>query len=371
MKFSKYSSTFKFCSLVIVIVLIITSVGFAVSGRGIPGLGMQDDTAGNIFYPDSNSNTQNPTQDNNTDKTDTNISTLYTHLSKMTGLPISESQFNATPYGVIVDPLSFLYGISESDISIEFPIENGTSRLLSYSTSESTMWKIGSLKPTRKFISNTSNLIGGVAISYGCDDSVRYNSWETGKVSLDLSIYSDCHAIDNTSYIYTTEAMINTAINRMSASATLSGYKDAPYLFSDSTVYGVASVNQITIPISSTNTTELIYDKISKQYTYLKNGNQKTDMLTGDAISYTNIFVLFANTITYENSDGIEMVFDTISGGKGYYLSNGTMTEFKWLVDEMNNLKFYNLKNEQLNINPGNIYMAYHKASRELDIILK
>ena len=94
-------------------------------------------------------------------------------------------------------------------------------------------------------------------------------------------------------------------------------------------------------------------------------------MLTGETIAYTNVFVLFANTITYENSDGVEMIFDTISGGKGYYLSNGTLTEFKWCVDEMNRLRFYNLKNEILCINPGNVYMSYYKASRELDIVLK
>jgi len=94
-------------------------------------------------------------------------------------------------------------------------------------------------------------------------------------------------------------------------------------------------------------------------------------MLTGETIAYTNVFILFSNTITYENSDGIEMVFDTVSGGKGYYISNGTLTEFKWCVDETNNLKFYNLKNEELTINRGNVYISYYKASRELDIILK
>ena len=370
MKISKYSSIFKFCSLVIVIVLIITSVGFAVSGRGIPGLETQNDAASNIFSPDNSGSGQDKTQGiiNSPGATEP---TLYTHFSKITGLPITEQQANAIPYGVVIDPMSFLYGVSEADISIEFPIENGSSRLLCYSTSESTMWKIGSLKPTRKFISNTSNLFGGLVVSYGVDDTVRYNSWETNRVTLDLSIYSDCYTVDNTSYIYTTEAMINTAINRMSATSTPTGYHDAPYTFSETTVNGVSTVGQITIPISSTNTTDLIYDKISKQYTYYKNGYEKTDMLTGETLAYTNVFVLFANTITYENYDGVEMVFDTVSGGKGYYLSGGTMTEFKWCVDEMNRLKFFNLKNELLTVNPGNVYLSYYKASREFDIILK
>ena len=365
MKISKYSSIFKFCSLVIVIVLIITSVGFAVSGRGIE---TQNDTASNLFSPDTTDNIQNGTQGViNKPGADT----LYTHFNKVTGLPITEQQANSIPYGAVVDPLSFLYGVSTSDISIEFPIENGSSRLLCYSTDETTMWKIGSLRPTRKFISNTSNLLGGVVVSYSSDDAVRYNSWETSRVTLDLSIYSDCYTIDNTNYVYTTEAMINTAINRMSATSTPYGYSDAPYVFSEATVNGVSSVGHITIPISASNKTELIYDKISKQYTYYKNGSEKTDMLTGETLAYTNVFVLFANTVTYENYDGVEMVFDTISGGKGYYLSNGTMTEFKWCVDEMNKLKFFDLKNEILAINPGNVYISYFKASREFDIVMK
>ena len=371
MKNSKYVSILKFCSLVIVIVLIISSVGFAVSGRGIQGLETPNDTAGNIFFPNNQINGEkNPSNDDSI-LPNNKEPIIYTHFNKITGLPISDLQANSTPYGTVIDPLSFIYGISSADLSIEFPIENGSSRLLSYSTSDSTMWKIGSLKPTRKFISNSSNLFGGVVVSYGCDDAVRYNCWETDKVTLDLSSYPDCYTVDNTSYIYTTEAMINTAINRMSATSMPSLYKDAPYFFSDSTIYGVATVNQASIPISSTNTTELIYDKINKQYVYYKNGSAKTDMLTGETIAYTNVFILFSNTITYENSDGIEMVFDTVSGGKGYYISNGTLTEFKWCVDETNNLKFYNLKNEELTINRGNVYISYYKASRELDIILK
>jgi len=86
----------------------------------------------------------------------------------------------------LVDPKSSLYGVSYADISIEFPIEDGTSRLLVYSTSGEVMWKIGALMPTRRYISCMSGFFGGVVVSYGCDDVVIYDAWEIDEISLDI-----------------------------------------------------------------------------------------------------------------------------------------------------------------------------------------
>ena len=73
-----------------------------------------------------------------------------------------------------------------------------------------------------------SNFFGGVVISYGNDDKVVYDVWETDKIVLDLSQYSDCYYVENTLYIYTSENMVDIAENRMSASASLNTYTLKP-----------------------------------------------------------------------------------------------------------------------------------------------
>ena len=366
---------YKFISLLLIAILVVSAVGFAASGRESatekPGSGDGDTLVDNT---DENkdktpSDNQDDSEENENETTDEEMTPPpiivpeEIFLSKITGLRISEEEYNAIPKGIVVDPLRPLYGVSKSDISIEFPIEDGTSRMLAYTTNAEVMWKIGALKATRNFISNMSNFFGGVVISYGNDDKVVYNVWDTDDIVLDLSQYSDCYYIENTLYVYTSEVMVDVAENRMSASVKLSDYKDAPYIFSEMTVSGVTDATTVSIPYSSTNVTNLYYHAGSGKYLYYKGDNRRMDMLTGENISFTNIFILFSNSTTYENSDGCELVIDTIAGGRGYYISNGGLTEFLWSTNASGQLTFKNLMGETLEVNRGNAYIAYYKAS--------
>ena len=381
MKSLNLKGFYKFVSLLLIAILVVSAVGIAASGRESttdkPDSGDVDNTADNT---DEN---KDGTTENNEDKTNTNDNETTNEeltppsnivpeeifLSKITGLQISKEEYNAIPKGMLVDPLRPLYGVSKSDLIIEFPIEDGTSRMLAYTTNAEVMWKIGALKATRNYISNMSNFFGGVVISYGNDDKVVYNAWDTDDIVLDLSQYSDCYYIENTLYVYTSEVMVDVAENRMSASANLSEYKNAPYSFSETTVSGVTDATTISIPYSGTNVTKLYYHEGSGKYLYYKGDNRRMDMLTGENVSFTNVFILFSNATTYENSDGCELVIDTVAGGRGYYISNGGLTEFLWSTNSSGELMFKNLMGETLEVNRGNAYIAYYKASLASNII--
>ena len=381
MKSLNLKGFYKFVSLLLIAILVVSAVGIAASGRESttdkPDSGDVDNTADNT---DEN---KDGTTENNEDKTNTNDNETTNEeltppsnivpeeifLSKITGLQISKQEYNAIPKGMLVDPLRPLYGVSKSDLIIEFPIEDGTSRMLAYTTNAEVMWKIGALKATRNYISNMSNFFGGVVISYGNDDKVVYNAWDTDDIVLDLSQYSDCYYIENTLYVYTSEVMVDVAENRMSASANLSEYKNAPYSFSETTVSGVTDATTISIPYSGTNITNLYYHEGSGKYLYYKGDNRRMDMLTGENVSFTNVFILFSNATTYENSDGCELVIDTVAGGRGYYISNGGLTEFLWSTNSSGELMFKNLMGETLEVNRGNAYIAYYKASLASNII--
>ncbi len=380
MKNLKLKGFYKFLSLLLIAILVVSAVGFAASGRETtptqPDSGNTGDTNGEADNNTDDENATNtPTQDkDNTATPDENktppiiTEPEVVFYSKITGLKITEEEFNTVPTGLVVDPLRPLYGVSKSDLAIEFPIEDGSSRLVGYTTNPEVMWKIGSLRATRNFISNMSNFFGGVIVSYGNDDKVAYDAWETKNIVLDLSQYSDCYYIENTLYIYTSENMVDIAENRMSASSSLTTYKEAPYAFSDSKISGITEAATITIPYSSQNVTNLYYHEGSGKYLYYKGDNRRMDMLTGENISFTNVFILFSNATTYENSDGTELVIDTVAGGRGYYISMGGLTEFTWSTTKSGELVFKNLMGEVLTVNRGNTYIAYYKASLSANI---
>lgn len=343
----KLNSFRKFACLVLTVVLVISTVGFAKST-------WQIDTPSNI--------TEDIPASGDGSALDSTPSTP-TYYSVATGLEISEEQFNNLPLGIVVDPTSPLYGISLSDLMIEFPTEDGTSRMLTYTTSTESMRKIGSIRPTRSYISEVAAYFGGTIVSYGRDGIISSQINDTDEDIIDISKFSDCYYTEASIGIYTDEEKIAIAQKKLGGK-NFSGYNKMPFEFSQAEFsFGQAEAKAISIPYSSENETQLYYNELTDEYLYYKSGNRKTDMLTGRNISYKNIFILFSNAVTYENSSGTELILDTASGGMGYYISSGKLTEFKWSVDQNGTLEFNSLNGDILKVDRGNSYITYFKAS--------
>lgn len=377
MKSFKMNSLQKLISFILIAVLLICTVGFAADGwqspDDEPDSGKVDNTTDNTDentdgnIPPQTEPTEPPTEETPTEPPEnTDIpsipETVFT--SAITGLEINAEQNKATPIGFVLDPKSPLYGVSSSDLALEFPLEDGNTRLLSYTTNYSMLWKVGTLAPTRAFISGSSNFFGGIVVSYGNDDIVKYSAWDTTKIDLDISKITDCYYIENTLYVYTSKDFVDNAL-KTNQTISQSGYKNAPYLFNqtDSDVLGTTEASSVIIPYSDINETELYYSEGSGQYLYFKSGSRKVDMLNGKNVAFTNVFILFANATTYEKADGTELVIDTLSGGTGYYISKGYLTEMRWSIDENGCLTFKTLSGELLTVNKGNAYISYYKAS--------
>ena len=86
-------------------------------------------------------------------------------------------------------------------------------------------------------------------------------------------------------------------------------------------------------------------------------------MLDGKVASYKNVFVLFADMITYETSAGTESIVNTAGGGSGYYATGGKLIEIRWSVGQNGELVFKDLSGAKLVVNRGNSYVGYYKSS--------
>ncbi len=374
MKSFKNSGIHRLLSFVLIAVLLICVVGFAVGGLQLNS--DIDSDSGDIGDTTENTDENKDLTDNN--QTDDNSTLtppeepaedIEKYYNKITGLEISDAELTKTPIGFVLDSTMPLYGVSCADITLEFPIENGKTRLLSYTTNYSALWKIGAMSPTRSFISFTSNLIGGIVVSYGNDDIIKYSAWDASKINLDISKISDCYYVENTLYIYTGIESVNSAMQNNEAIVG-SEYKEPPFEFSDTKVFGTTDSKSVIIPYSDNNQSQFYYSAESEKYAFYKSGIKKNDMLNGKGIQYSNLFVLFANTTTYENSNGCELVLDNTSGGSGLYISLGKATEIKWSVNESGELEFRTLDGEILSVNRGNSFISYYKASEALKIRL-
>ncbi len=290
------------------------------------------------------------------------------YINVMTGLEVTNEQQKRVPLGFVFDPLAPLYGISSSELAIEFPIEDGTTRLLSYTTDDSALWKIGSLVETRAFISAMSHFFGGIVISYGNDDVIPYDIFDTSELEFDLSKNKGSYQKENAKYVYTSYEKLISFLD--TAKGTYGeAYKNAPFDFvSEGEVTGVSDATTVFLPYSEKSETTLYYSEKTGKYLLYKDGNRKVDMLSGHNVSFDNVFVLFADATTYEKASGTELVMDVMNGGRGYYVTKGTLTEFTWALNELGELNFYSLSGERLTVNCGNSYVAFYKASEATDV---
>ncbi len=363
MKSLKMSNLTRLISFMAITVLLVCIIGFAVNGKQNDNPPTQNDgiTAENNG---GNDNTDIPTNGN------INENSPPKFISTATGLEISEEKFYSNAIAYVTDPNKTLYGISLSDISIEFGVECGNSRMLSYIQGYNSLWKVGSIEKTRDYISSMSEFFGGIIISYGNDDLLKYSAFEAGKNIISLKEHENSHYIENAVNIYTGKDMINNTLNASQITEAYT-YNSMPFDFIDGALSASAPANatNIIIPYSNNNVTVFKYSSESRKYSYFKSDNKKIDMLTGSSVEYRNIFILFANSITYEMSVGSEIVYDTLGNGSGYYISDGKIAEFKWCVDEKGALVFYKLNGEKLAVNKGNSYISYYKTTDSANII--
>ncbi len=364
----KLTGPYRLISFFLIAVLLICVVGFAVNGweneNTVPDSGENGNTTDNTDENTDGNNQLTP-PNNTTGDDNNNNETIVTpeekFYNKLTGLEISKAESEAIPFGYVMSTASPLYGVANADITIEFPTEKDETRMLVYKTGTNTLWKIGALAPTRDFITGIANFFGGVTVSLGNDDIVKYSAIDTEKINLNIKNYQDTYFKENALYIYTSSELIQNAYKMGSIEATT--YKDAPFLFSEDKVKGVSVANTLTLPYSQSSKTELFYSEETDNYLYFKNGNLKIDMLTGENISFKNVFILFADATTYEKADGTELVLDTLTGGIGYYASGGYKTEIRWNINKDGKLEFKTLDGKTLVANRGNSYIGYYKSS--------
>ena len=128
--------------------------------------------------------------------------------------------------------------------------------------------------------------------------------------------------------------------------------------------------DQYNIPYSEKNVTTLEYSAENNSYAFLKNSSILTDLLNNNQLNFSNCLVLFADSITYEDSSGLQMVLKTNEYGTGYFFTEGTASEITWEYSNIGSLTFYDENGDKLTINRGTTYISLVKSSQKNYITL-
>jgi len=295
------------------------------------------------------------------------------HVNSLTGTETTEELAGRRPVCFVMSSLSPIYGTSGADIIAELPTENGETRLLAFTSVASELGKIGSIAPTRRYMSNIARYFGAILISNGNDDTIEYDGLDVVGSSFDLTERSGYHYTEYTHFNYTNGALISAGIANAGIGTAINPRVCLPFSFTEfgaDPVSGEISASSISLPYPSSKT-EFRYDASSEDYVFMKDGVAKNDMLTDEALHFTNVFILFADTVTYESAEASEMVMDTVEGGKGYYITRGKATLISWQTNADGSIIFNNESGERITSNRGRSYIGFVKSALSDDVVLK
>lgn len=294
----------------------------------------------------------------------------YTHY--LTGLEISEEDYLKKAYAVVLDTTAPLYGISSAIMTVEVPIENGHTRYLLITPNATSLGKLGSIAPTRKYITNFAAYLGCVLVSRGEDDSFSYSGINTSTEHIDFASNTGYSYSEFDKYHYTNGDLVNAYIKNNSINIISKTDGNAPFTpISGSPIVSTKPISKILISYGNDNSTEFTYIKENGKYSVTKNGAAVKDLLNDKAVHYDNVFVLYADSVTHETSTATQLILDTTSGGKGQYFTKGVYLDVTWSTDANGQMTILDANGEKITTTPGTSYINIVKASRTTDVVFE
>ncbi len=370
MKWLQNGNLAKLVAFFVIAVVITCTVSFAANGWQSF---TNDKSDGDKIVVDNNPASDDTTENNEGEGSEQDVpavtpSPIYYH--GITGLETDIETSLKRPLCIAVSSSEPLYGISSSYLTIEFPTEYGNTRFLCFTDEAKSLGKIGSLAPSRGYISNLATYFGGILLSYGTDDAFEYE-YEEPRDVLDFSKISGYCYTEYNSFVYTNGDLVNAFLNNNKTNQSSSDGTKLPYSFPDNDttlVLSGESALSVAITFSDSTSTQLNYSTYENGYILSKNSVLKNDLLNDRPLKYDNVFILYANSTTYETEDSTQLILDTYSKGCGIYASEGEYIKISWERDSSGNLVFYNTDGERLTVNRGTSYIALVKASSKSSV---
>ena len=369
MKWLQNGNLAKLVAFFVIAVVITCTVSFAANGWQSF---INNEPDSDKITTDNNS-ANNKVDENNDGEKDEDIPVVQPtpkYYHPITGLETTLENSIKRPLSICFETSNPLYGISSSYLTIEFPTEYGNTRFLCFTDEAKSLGKIGSLAPSRGYISNLATYFGGVLLSYGNDDTFDYN-YKSPQNILDFDKTDGYCYTEYNSFVYTNGDLVNAFLNNSNINQTTSEIVNLPYVFSeldDISMLNGKSATSISVGFSDSSSTLLNFSSNDKVYILSKNTSVKNDLLNDKPMIYDNVFILYANSTTHETENSTQLIVDTYSSGTGVYATMGEYIDITWEKDASGNLVFYNSDGEKLVVNRGTSYIAYAKASHKSSV---
>ncbi len=260
------------------------------------------------------------------------------------------------------------YGIGQADIIMEMPVEGGITRLLAIFSDYRKVPEVCSVRSCRYYFPVFAKGFDAVYFCYGSNELLGTPMLEkTGIDYIDGNKASDPLVFDRDESrletyspehtVYLKGGNMSEIFNKYGFHTEISpSYKSSAFDFSESKKSFAFECTKITGRFSSSYSSGFFYDSENEVYRKTHNGNKHIDSLNSKQLEFTNVFLLYADVSTYEDTSLIEIDWH---GGKGVYVTMGSCEKITWKkISESSPIEFFDSKGETLEINKGKSYIG-------------
>ena len=329
---------------------------------------------GPSFVPNQDENGTSPPDDLPTMAVP-NSPTEILFYNSYTGLACDEEIASCRPISVCIGNFDgkLQNGLSNADILIEAPVENGETRLWMIASDYRSIPALSSISSTRTYMLPISNAFGAISVFSGNLDKSS-EPYPEGDY-LDYSVQNESEAFwTDGAVLYSSGARLDAAIAALGYEQTLPSSPILPYTLSakDSDVSLIGNpINDIKIEYGVGKETLFTYEKSSSQYLARRHGAPYAVDENGSALTFSNVLILFHNVSDYHTETESYFTLDALAGGSGYCYTGGGVLRITWKYDEDGSLLFLNESGEKLTLNRGRTYISMMKVTDAQKVIAK
>ena len=286
-------------------------------------------------------------------------------LSDLTGEWIDEKFENVRPFAFMINNVEDSlpqYGIEDADVIYEFKVEGGITRLLAVFQDWYNIERLESIRSSRHYYvymayylncfyghagwspqaSDTIAALGIPFLNYGAN---AYMAFERD---------NSREAPHN---VYTNTEMLKEGIEALNYGIYHDPRYVKPFAFNDEEKElksGNKAVNVRTL-ISGYTHPYFEYDEKEKVYYRFQFGDKHIDANTGNQLKFKNILIMEA---AYSTIDDYGRQDVDLSGGNGWYVTDGEYIPITWACENNNNIVYYTEDGKQLKMNPGKTFIS-------------
>ena len=292
----------------------------------------------------------------------------------LNGEPLDEPDYTR-PFAVMINNIIYAQpqcGVGDADIVYEVLAEGGITRMMAIFSHIGDAGILGSIRSIRPYYVDIALAYGAIPVhsggsvgGYGHIAELGVNNIDGGTTEYtDEAFYRDQARMANgyEHSMFTTGSGLLTCAEKLGYALEVSGTYSSGLSFSsagNAAPAGGEDAAEINITFSSvgSKTTKLHYHEDTGVYTAEQHSGDYVDGNTGEALAFTNVLVISAETVQLDGEGRLSV--ELTGRGGGYFACGGKYSEIEWSRAGLTSPFVYTLSNAvPLDLGVGKTYIA-------------